>query len=236
MEHLRDGRSVSMRSVRGIQGDKTIFLLMTAFDGSTFAPSIPIMQHSAPMPDSPDPDSLMNQKEFFDTLDQSRVPDFIKHLQKQNNPIELRPSRHFHPTTPQKAPPDKQIMIQLKQPLTASTCTISGTGDSISVNSKLQRQRILAYVSDFGLMTTSLQPHGTVVFSPKIQCASLDHSMYFHKQFDDMDLSKEWLLHTTQSPVANDGRGFSIGSIYRRSTGDLLASTAQEGITRYRAS
>ncbi len=66
------------------------------------------------------------------------------------------------------------------------------------------------------------------------EVASLDHGMHFHRRFDDMDLAVEWLLHATESPNASGGRGFARGSIYRRATGELLATTAQEGITRWR--
>ncbi len=38
-------------------------------------------------------------------------------------------------------------------------------------------------ISDFTLMTTALRPHGLSYLSPSLQCASIDHAMYFHKPF-----------------------------------------------------
>eukprot|EP00750_Incisomonas_marina_P023050 INCI5010.2.p3 GENE.INCI5010.2~~INCI5010.2.p3 ORF type:complete len:169 (+),score=27.47 INCI5010.2:799-1305(+) len=156
------------------------------------------------------------------------VSPLIHSLQNRPNPIEIRPSRHFHPKHPHKAPPDKFLWVRLKQPI------VVGDNDNRSNSVALHQQRILLYLSDYGLISTALQPHGTVVFNGEVQVASLDHSMHFHRRFDDMDLTSDWLLHSTESPSASGGRGFARGSIYRHSTGELLASTSQEGITRWR--
>jgi acyl-CoA thioesterase-2 len=60
-----------------------------------------------------------------------------------------------------------------------------------------------------------------------MQLASLDHSMWFHREFR-MD---DWLLYVMKSPSAGMGRGLNIGSIYTRNR-ILVASVAQEGLLR----
>jgi len=90
---------------------------------------------------------------------------------------------------------------------------------------------VLAYVSDMTLLDTSLFPHGLSVFDRTLQAASLDHAMWFHS---DPDFS-DWLLYTQDSPFSGGGRGLSRGAIYTR-TGRLIASVAQEGLIRKRAS
>jgi acyl-CoA thioesterase-2 len=60
--------------------------------------------------------------------------------------------------------------------------------------------------------------------------ASLDHVMWFHRDFR-MD---EWLLYAMQSPNASRARGLGLGKVYNRA-GVLVASAAQEGLIRYRA-
>lgn len=89
---------------------------------------------------------------------------------------------------------------------------------------------ILAYLSDMTLIDASLYPHGRSVFDPRIQAASLDHAMWFHRPivFDD------WLLYSQDSPSASGGRGMTRGNIYTRS-GILIASVAQEGLIRKKA-
>ena len=62
-----------------------------------------------------------------------------------------------------------------------------------------------------------------------MQVASLDHAMWFHREFR-MD---DWLLYVIHSPNASKARGLNHGSIYTRQ-GLLVASTAQEGLIRYR--
>ncbi|MCE8016438.1 acyl-CoA thioesterase II [Halomonas sp. MCCC 1A17488] len=88
---------------------------------------------------------------------------------------------------------------------------------------------LLAYSSDFNLLTTSLVPHGITFRDPRLQIASLDHALWFHHDVKVND----WLLYDMDSPWAGGARGFARGSIYDRS-GRLVASTAQEGLTRLR--
>lgn len=92
------------------------------------------------------------------------------------------------------------------------------------------RAAVLAYLSDMTLLDASLYPHGTSIFDPRVQAASLDHAMWFHRpvSFDD------WLLYTQDSPSASGARGMTRGSIYSRE-GVLIASVAQEGLIRNKA-
>ncbi|MDR9439915.1 MAG: acyl-CoA thioesterase II [Halomonas sp.] len=92
----------------------------------------------------------------------------------------------------------------------------------------LQRS-LLAYSSDFNLLTTALVPHGIDFRDPQLQIASLDHALWFHHDVRVDD----WLLYDMDSPWAGGARGFARGSIYDRQ-GRLVASSAQEGLTRLR--
>ncbi|AFU97621.1 acyl-CoA thioesterase [Simiduia agarivorans] len=85
----------------------------------------------------------------------------------------------------------------------------------------------LAYASDIGLMATSTLPHPTHIMSAGLMPASIDHAMWFHRQFRIDD----WLLYSTDSPWAGGARGLNRGLIYNRE-GHLVASTAQEGLIR----
>ena len=64
-----------------------------------------------------------------------------------------------------------------------------------------------------------------------IQAASLDHALWFHRPFR----ADEWLLYAEDSPSASGARGFNRGSLFSRD-GRLVASVAQEGLIRVRAS
>ena len=86
---------------------------------------------------------------------------------------------------------------------------------------------LLAYASDFHLVTTVLYPHEIAYQSDKVQMASLDHGMWFHRpvRVDD------WLLYAMDSPSSSGARGLARGQIFSRD-GTLVASTAQEGLVR----
>ena len=66
--------------------------------------------------------------------------------------------------------------------------------------------------------------------TPGMQIASLDHAMWFHRPFRVDD----WLLHAIDSPAAHGARGLVRGSLFNRA-GELVASTAQEGLIRRRS-
>jgi acyl-CoA thioesterase-2 len=88
---------------------------------------------------------------------------------------------------------------------------------------------LLAYASDWSLLTTALLPHGVTWLTPGMQVASIDHVMWFHRPVR-MD---EWVLHVIDSPSAQGARGLVRGRIFTRD-GRLVASTAQEGLMRLR--
>jgi acyl-CoA thioesterase-2 len=86
---------------------------------------------------------------------------------------------------------------------------------------------VLAYASDLTLLGASLLPHGIVIGDRRIQPASLDHALWFHRPF----CADEWLLYDQASPSASSARGFATGRLYNEA-GHLVASVAQEGLIR----
>lgn len=94
-------------------------------------------------------------------------------------------------------------------------------------NNPALHRYLLAYSSDFHLLTTSLVPHGLEHPDPRLKVASLDHAIWFHHDVRVND----WLLYDMDSTWARGARGFSRGSIYDRN-GTLVASSAQEGLIR----
>ncbi len=86
---------------------------------------------------------------------------------------------------------------------------------------------VLAYASDLTLLGASLLPHGIVIGDRRIQPASLDHALWFHREFR----ADEWLLYAQASPSASGARGFATGRLFNQD-GHLIASVAQEGLIR----
>jgi acyl-CoA thioesterase-2 len=86
---------------------------------------------------------------------------------------------------------------------------------------------VLAYASDLTLLGASLLPHGIIIGDRRIQPASLDHALWFHRPFR----ADEWLLYDQASPSASGARGFATGRLFSED-GRLVASVAQEGLIR----
>ena len=91
----------------------------------------------------------------------------------------------------------------------------------------------LAYISDFGLLTSVGIPHGYLMREQakkpetRLMMASIDHVIWFHRPFR-MD---EWHLFSS-SPISTSGsRGLARGRVFNRS-GQLIVTTAQEGLVR----
>lgn len=88
---------------------------------------------------------------------------------------------------------------------------------------------VLTYASDLTLLSAAVLPHNTYIGDPRLQPASLDHAMWFHRPFR----VDEWLLHDQASPSASGGRGLATGRLFA-SDGRLVASAVQEGLVRLR--
>lgn len=86
---------------------------------------------------------------------------------------------------------------------------------------------VLAYISDFALLATAMQPHGLSMLRGEVKTASIDHALWFHDDFR----ADDWLLYATDSPWSGMSRGFGRGQIFSRD-GRLVASVAQEGMLR----
>jgi len=129
--------------------------------------------------------------------------------------IEMRwvEGRNFENPTP--GPPVQNVWMRVTTPLPA---------DDIAI-----QQAALAYASDMSLLSTSMRPHGVSWRTPGFQSASLDHAVWFHRPSNFND----WHLYAQKSPSASGARGFNLGEIYNID-GRLVASTAQEGLTRLR--
>ena len=208
VERTRDGGSFSTRRVVAVQKGKPIFFCSASFqyDEEGF-------HHQSQMPDVPGPEDLKSETELARMV-ASMIPERLRERAISDKPIEIRPVTLINPFAPQPCEPVKYVWFRAAGELPADP--------------QLHKY-LLSYASDFNLLTTSMQPHGVSVFQKFMQVASLDHSLWFHRDLR-MD---DWLLYAMDSPWAGNARGFSRASIYNRQ-GELVASAAQEGLTRVR--
>lgn len=91
------------------------------------------------------------------------------------------------------------------------------------------QQAALAMISDFSLYSTAFSAFPYERPEKVFIGASLDHAIWFH----EVPRMQDWVLYDTYSPWSGGGRGYNRGSLWSRD-GQLIASTAQEGLMRIR--
>ncbi len=206
VENTRDGQSFSARRIVAIQHGKPIFNMTASFHvreaGAEHQHSMPLV----PKPEDLPPYNAVPPEEL------PNVPAMRRRWLSSDGPFEFR---HVHPRNelrPTRQPPSQNVWFRL----------VDRAPDS-----EVLHRSLLAYASDFHLIGTATFPHAISYLQPNVRMASLDHAMWFHRAFR----ADDWLLYSCDSPSANGSRGLARGMIFTRD-GNLVASTAQEGLIR----
>lgn len=205
VEQLRDGSSVSSRSVRAVQEGELIFTMQASFhkqesgfEHQTFHP-----------PQVVPPESV--RARFADAEGNSLAREF-RRLEVAS--IDFIPYSRDVLDPQVSASQNAQFWVRCKEDLPEDP---------------LFHYCALAFASDLGLLATSLMPHPTSLFHGEVFPASMDHSIWFHGRphFND------WHQYVTDSPWAGSGRGFCRGTLYDDKQ-QIIASVCQEGMIRPR--
>jgi acyl-CoA thioesterase II len=206
VDRSRDGQSFTSRRVVAIQHGEQIFNMAASFQKPETG-----LEHQCAMPAVPAPEDLVD----FDMtpVEQRELqPAQTRQYLRRQWPFEFRQVEPFDPLRPQPGPPSNQVWFRAR--------------DRLPDDDTLHRC-LLAYISDYNLLTTTLRPHAIPLLSGSIVVASIDHAMWFHRAVR----VDEWLLYSIDSPSASGARGFARANIFTRA-GVLVASTAQEGLIR----
>ncbi|MEM9721906.1 MAG: acyl-CoA thioesterase II [Bacteroidota bacterium] len=203
VDRVRDGGSFTTRRVKAIQKGQDIFVLAASYQLKQEG-----FDHQIEMPDVPSPDELLNDQELLEKF-KDHLPE---NLSWGARPIEFKPVEIPKMFIPVAGEPFQNVWVRAKGTL----------GDDPRLH-----QQILAYASDYNLLSTALGPHPITI--DKLQMASLDHAMWFHREFR----ADDWLLYHIDSPSASNARGFTRGSLFDQQ-GKLVASVVQEGLVRKR--
>ncbi|MBU2972697.1 acyl-CoA thioesterase II [Pseudoalteromonas sp. C2R02] len=208
VENIRDGKSFSTRRVKAIQNGKPIFYMTVSFHNEE-----PGVTHQASMPNVPGPENLRSSLEFY-RENANLIPEKIRDKVLCDKPIEMRPVNFQSPFKPEVTLANRYVWFKANGEMP---------------NDPRIHKYLLAYASDFEFLPTALQPHGLSFMQPNMQVATIDHAMWFHREFR-MD---EWILYAVDSPSASGGRGLVRGQFFNQD-GVLIASTMQEGLIRQR--
>lgn len=205
---VRDGGSFSVRRVTAHQKETTIFILSASFHKKEEGYNHQIEFNST----IKQPEELLSWTEILEQYG-GFLPNSLKSFLEIKRPIEFKPTAVVNPLDKKDLPPYSDVWFRLK-------------GDATGLD-LATKQQILTYVSDYNILGSTLNPHASKAHWGNMQTASLDHSMWYFRDFDFDD----WLLYTMESPSTSSARGFARGHIFTRD-GKLIASVAQEGLMR----
>ncbi|MDN5217419.1 acyl-CoA thioesterase II [Fulvivirgaceae bacterium BMA12] len=205
VDRIRDGGSFTTRRIVAIQHGRAIFNMSASFQLIQES-----FDHQIPMPKVLPPEESVSEEKIANTF-KEEAPEIYRRLTR-SRPIEFRRADNFRPLEAKNISPFQHVWFK---------------GKGTLPKDKRLHQTALAYASDYNLLGTALLPHREQIDINKIFLASLDHAMWFHRDFDMND----WLLYAIDSPSASNSRGFTSGKIFNQQ-GVLVASVAQEGLIR----
>lgn len=208
VDRPRDGGSFTSRRVTAIQHGEAIFHL-----SASFHVHIDGLEHQSGMPDVPMPDELRPELEQIRSHADTLPPE-LRAVLTQDRPIDFRSVSSHVPGNDPSRLGSRFVWFRVVDALP---------------DDPIIHQAILAYASDYGFLPTALLPHQVSYRDPRLQLASLDHTLWMHRPFR----ADEWLLYTMDSPAAAGARGFVRGQVFTQD-GKLVASVAQEGLIRLR--
>jgi len=202
---IRDGRTFTTRDVVAYQSGEAIFNL-----SCSFAKPEEGISHAGPMPDVPGPEKLPPWE--FARAETDAEREMMARFER-DSAVELRSIDAVQPPAPDDIP-RRRVWMRVRGVLPEDPAVHAA---------------LLAYASDRGLIATARIPHqrGRGPRPGNWASASLDHALWFHRppRFDD------WVLFTSESPVAHAARALIFGQMYRRD-GTRIASVVQEGLIR----
>jgi acyl-CoA thioesterase II len=203
-----DGRSFSNRRVVASQKGQAILNLTASFQKPQEGPA----HQFAEMPEVPPPEDLEPDATIRRRFAEQMPEGPLRQLMLRPRPIDIRSVEPRNWQSPGKRTPVAHCWFR----------TVASLPDDQPIH-----RAVLAYASDFQLLSTAIQPHGLSFHRGEVKAASLDHAIWFHGPFR----ADEWLLYVTDSPWSGLARGFGRGQIFTRD-GRLVASVAQEGMMR----
>ncbi len=207
VDPIRDGGTFNTRRVVAFQKGRAIFNMSASFHHKEEG-----FSHQSEMPEVASYRDLITDLEWAEKTENKQTAIYKNFM--GNSHIEFRPVGKLDWVNLENTEPIKNIWLKCEEKLP----------NDVSLH-----REVLAFASDYNLMATSLLPHRENFKREEMQMASLDHAMWFHRDFR----ADEWLLFVMDSPSASNSRGFNRGSFFTES-GELVASVAQEGLIRKR--
>lgn len=204
VERLRDGGSFSARRAHAYQSGQAILSMIASFQEVQDGREL-----AEPMPDVERPDNLQSAHDELAHIDHPAAAFWTR--QSAFDIRHVEPSIYLSPDT---------------RGVTRQGVWMKARG--VVQGPQLLHRALLAYACDQIMLEPILRGLGQSWVSPGLSIASLDHAMWWHR---DVSVD-EWFLFIQDSPSAQGGRGLGLSRVYQED-GTLIATTAQEGMTRF---
>jgi acyl-CoA thioesterase II len=202
---LRDERRFANRRVEVTQDGTLLATVMMSYLAGGSG-----LEHNVAPPDVADPETLPTIKELLSGYE-DRVPLFVNALQ----PIEWR-----YTNDPSWVMREKGGRLDYNR--------VWVRADEVLPNDPVLHTATMLYCSDTTVLDSIITTHGLSWGYDRIFAATVNHSVWFHRQVDFND----WVLYSTSSPVAADSRGLGTGYFFDRSRRPV-ATVIQEGVIKY---
>lgn len=205
VERLRDGRSFSARRTHAFQDGVPLLSMIASFHGEEGGP-----EHQVTMPEVPGPDEIPSGPDVLSPLHgKSPYADFWL----TNQQFDVRHVEGSLFLGPDPRPKSYQTAwLRVRGPVQADDLT---------------HRALLAFGSDSVMLEPLLRRHGQSWASHRLNFASLDHAMWWHRPAR----ADEWLLFVQDAPTYQSSRGLTGTWIFSED-GRLVASASQEGMLR----
>ncbi|WP_181008417.1 acyl-CoA thioesterase [Sphingomonas montanisoli] len=204
VDRVKDGASYSIRRARAFQNGREIFSLSASFQ----RPEEGLEHQALEAVAAPAPEDLPTTRAGAPT--DTSDPAYLITTALRPTGFEPRWIDPYPGGPPR--PGVQRLWVRSQEPL----------GDD-----PMLHRAALAYISDYPALEVALLPFGFGWSNGNLSVVSLDHAMWFHRDFDLND----WLLCSTELVSAQGGRAFVRGSFYDRA-GALVATFTQEGVVR----
>ncbi len=202
---LRDERRFANRRIEVTQDGTLLATVMISYLAGGRG-----LEHNVEPPEVADPEALRSVKEQLRGYEKT-VPHFVNALQ----PIEWR-----YTNDPSWVMREKGDQLEFNR--------VWVRADGTLPDDPVLHTATMLYCSDTTVLDSIITTHGLSWGFDRIFAATVNHSVWFHRQVDFND----WVLYSTSSPVATDSRGLGSGHFFDRSRRPV-ATVVQEGLVKY---
>ena len=208
VRRARDGRRLAQRQVAARQDDRELALAVASFTAEVVDP----FEHQQDaMPEVPGPEGLASELELRVAAAAALRPEQRAWLLAPRA-VEVRQVRPVPLIDPPPVPPEANTWLRALGRLP---------------DDPLAHAAVLAYASDATLLDIACYPRAVSWIDPRMEQASLDHAMWFHRPFR----IDAWVLYAQAAATVAGGRALVRGNVFA-GDGRLVASVAQEGLSR----